>query len=145
MDVSSEQLERMRQRQRGTMAEMVGYEPVEASKERVVAMLPFRDSLRQLTGVFHAGAILTLADTAATQVANMNTQPHPPEFDPKQFTMTVQLNANFIRNSGTGKLVASAVPIHIGRRTVVVQTTVRDRDERLVATITTTMLRGLSE
>ena len=95
--------------------------------------------------------IVFSADTDATRknlvglldLANLNTQPHPPEFDPSQFAMTVQLNANFVRNSGTGKLVASAVPVHIGRRTVVVQTTVCDSDERLVATITTTMLVGL--
>jgi len=40
---------------RGTMMELIGFLPVEVSKERVVAELPFRDDLTQPTGPLHAG------------------------------------------------------------------------------------------
>jgi acyl-coenzyme A thioesterase PaaI-like protein len=45
----------MKERMRGTMMELIGFLPVEVSKERVVAELPFRDDLTQPTGPLHAG------------------------------------------------------------------------------------------
>src|SRR3990170_1881007 len=96
MSLSPEQLERMRERRQGTMMELVGYRVIEASKERVLAEIAFRDDLRQPTGLFHAGAILTLADTTATTLASLHTQTSPDDFDPARFPLTVQLSANFI-------------------------------------------------
>jgi acyl-coenzyme A thioesterase PaaI-like protein len=81
----------MKERMRGTMMELIGFLPAEVRKERVVAELPFRDDLTQLTGLLHAEAILTLADTAATILANQNTMPRPGKFDPSGFAITVQL------------------------------------------------------
>jgi uncharacterized protein (TIGR00369 family) len=52
----------------------------------------------------------------------------------------VQLNANFIRNSETSKLIAESVPVHVGRRTIVVRTDVRDAGGRLLATVTNTLV-----
>jgi len=140
MPISSELLKIMKERMRGTMMELIGFLPVEVSKERVLAELPFRDDLTQPTGLLHAGAILTLADTAATIFANQNTMPSPGKFDPARFAMTVQLSANFVRNSSAKKIVAEAIPIHVGRRMLVVQTTVCDEDGNLFATVTTTMM-----
>ncbi|MCZ6706993.1 MAG: hotdog fold thioesterase, partial [Chloroflexi bacterium] len=43
----------------------LGMELVEQSPERVVATMPFDQRVSQLTGQFHGGAIVALADTAA--------------------------------------------------------------------------------
>jgi len=80
MPISPELLKIMKERMRGTMMELIGFLPVEVSKERVVAELPFRDDLTQPTGLLHAGAILTLANTAAPILANQNTMPRPGKF-----------------------------------------------------------------
>ncbi len=128
---------------RGTMLELVGFSIVSASKELVVAAIPYRDDLRQVTGLFHAGVILTLADSAATALANLHLQPSTAEFDPARFPLTVQLSANFIRNRPTNRLVAEAVPVHAGRRTIVVRTDVRDAEGRLFATVTSTLVPAL--
>ena len=128
---------------RGTMLELVGFSIVSASKELVVAAIPYRDDLRQVTGLFHAGLILTLADSAATALANLHLQPSVAEFDPARFPLTVQLSANFIRNRPTSRLVAEAVPVHAGRRTIVVRTDVRDAEGRLFATVTNTLVPAL--
>jgi len=122
------------------MMELVGYSIVSASKQLVIAEIPFRPELRQVTGLFHAGALLTLADTTATALANLHTQSSPERFDPDRFPLTVQLNVNFIRNSETSKLVAESAPVHIGRRTLVVRTDVRDASGRLLATVTNTLV-----
>ena len=140
MSVSPELLGRWQEAFRGTMMELVGFTIVSASKQLVIAELPFRAELRQVTGVFHAGALLTLADSTATTLANLHSQDSPDEFDPARFPLTVQLNANFIRNSETSKLVAEAVPVHMGRRTMVVRTDVRDAGGRLLATVTNTLV-----
>ena len=140
MPISPELLKIIKERIRGTMMELIGFLPVEASKERVVAELPFRDDLTQPMGLFHAGAILSLADSAATILANQNIMARPGKFDPARFAMTVQLSANFVRNSSAEKIVAEAIPIHVGRRMLVVQTTVCDEDGNLFATVTTTMM-----
>jgi uncharacterized protein (TIGR00369 family) len=140
MSVSPETISRWQDAFRGTMMELVGFTIVSASKEMVLAELPFKSELRQVTGLFHAGALLTLADSTATALANLHTQDSPEEFDPNRFPLTVQLNANFIRNSETSKLIAESVPVHVGRRTIVVRTDVRDAGGRLLATVTNTLV-----
>lgn len=140
MSLSPEQIERIQQLGRGTMGDAIGCRVIEASKKKVVVELPFRDDLRQVTGMFNAGAILTLADTATTILANLNTQASLDEFDAARFPLAVQLSANFVRNGNTGKIVAEAVPMHLGRRMQVVQATVRDEEGHLFATVTNTLM-----
>ncbi len=140
MDVSEDVIARWHGAFGGTMMELVGFTVVSASKQLVIAEMPFRPELSQFTGQFHAGALLTLADSAATTLANLHTQVSPATFAPDRFPLTVQLNANSIRNSDTSKLVAESVPVHIGRRTMVVRTDVRDASGRLLATVTNTLV-----
>ncbi|TFH36272.1 MAG: PaaI family thioesterase [Dehalococcoidia bacterium] len=140
VSVSPETIARWQEAFRGTMMELVGFTIVSASKQLVLAEVPFKPELRQVTGLFHAGVLLTLADTAATTLANLHTPSSPEEFDPARFPLTVQLNANFIRNSETTRLVAESVPVHVGRRTIVVRTDVRDAGGRLLATVTNTLV-----
>jgi len=140
VSVSPETIARWQDAFRGTMMELVGFTIVSASKQLVLAEVPFKPELRQVTGLFHAGVLLTLADSTATTLANLHTQSAPEDFDPARFPLTVQLNANFIRNSETSKLVAESVPVHVGRRTIVVRTDVRDAGGRLLATVTNTLV-----
>ncbi len=140
MEVSADTISRWKEACKGTMMELVGFTVISASRQLVIAEMPFRSELRQLTGQFHAGALLTLADTTATTLANLHTQESPDSFTPERFPLTVQLNANFIRNSETCKLVAESVPVHVGRRTLVIRTDVRDASGRLLATVTNTLV-----
>ncbi len=140
MNVSQEMVSQWQDAFKGTMMELIGFTIVSASKQLVIGEIPFRPELSQLTGLFHAGALLTLADTTATTLANLHTQASPETFEPDRFPLTAQLNVNFIRNSETSKLVAESVPVHVGRRTVVVRTDVRDASGRLLATVTSTLV-----
>ena len=105
---------------------------VEVSAERAVAELAFRPDLAQLTGLFHGGVILSLADETATACSMANVMPDG-TWDPAKFPLTIQLSANLIRNTNTGKLIAEAVPLHRGRTSMVMQTTVRDEQGRVMA------------
>jgi uncharacterized protein (TIGR00369 family) len=131
--------ERLNERARGTNIAARGTRFIEVSRERAVAELAFRADLSQLTGVFHGGVILSLADETATACGLAAIMPDG-TWDAARFPLTIQLNANLIRNTNTGKLIAEAVPLHQGRSSMVVQTTVRDEQERLIAVVTATLL-----
>jgi 1,4-dihydroxy-2-naphthoyl-CoA hydrolase len=126
-------------RSAGTMIAAHGTRFVEVSPERAVVELHFKPDLTQMTGLFHAGAIISLADEACTAVASAHAM-RDGDWDPQKFPLTVQLSANLIRNTGRGMLVAEALPIHKGRTTVVVQSTVKDEQGRLLATVTATQI-----
>jgi 1,4-dihydroxy-2-naphthoyl-CoA hydrolase len=131
--------ERLNERAKGTNVEARGTRFLEVSAERAVAELAFRPDLAQLTGLFHGGVILSLADETATACSVASVMPDG-MWDPAKFPLTIQLSANLIRNTNTGKLIAEAVPLHRGRTSMVIQTTVRDEQGRVMALITATLL-----
>jgi 1,4-dihydroxy-2-naphthoyl-CoA hydrolase len=131
--------ERLNERAKGTNVEARGTHFLEVSAERAVAELAFRPDLAQLTGLFHGGVILSLADETATACSVASVMPNG-AWDPAKFPLTIQLSANLIRNTNTGKLIAEAVPLHRGRTSMVMQTTVRDEQGRVMAVITATLL-----
>jgi uncharacterized protein (TIGR00369 family) len=101
--------------------------------------MPFIPQLQQLTGVFHAGALLTLADTTAT-FACMYWSSGTISRSIEQFPLTIQLSTNFIRNTNQGTVRAEATPVHRGQTTMVVETRVSDAAQRLLMIVTTTHL-----
>ena len=124
---------------RGTFIELIGLRIIEVTSERAVAEMPFIPQLQQLTGVFHAGALLTLADTTAT-FACMYWSSGTISRSTEQFPLTIQLSTNFIRNTNQGTVRAEATPVHRGRTTMVVETRVSDAAGRLLMIVTTTHL-----
>jgi uncharacterized protein (TIGR00369 family) len=131
--------ERLNERAKGTNIEARGTRFIEVSPARAVAELAFRPDLGQLTGVFHGGVILSLADETATACGVAAIMPDG-TWDATKFPLTIQLNANLIRNTNTGKLIAEAVPMHQGRTTMVMHITVRDEPGRLIAVVTATLM-----
>jgi 1,4-dihydroxy-2-naphthoyl-CoA hydrolase len=131
--------ERLNERAKGTNIEARGTRFVHVSAESAVAELTFRPDLAQLTGLFHGGVILSLADETATACSLATLMPDG-TWDPGKFPLTIQLSANLIRNTSAGKLIAEAIPVHRGRTSMVMQTTVRDEQGRVMAVVTATLL-----
>src|SRR3979411_2547703 len=97
-------------------AELKGVTFTEAGKERVVARMLVRPDLCTLNHTIHGGAIMALADSvgAASPVLNL------PE-DAKG-TTTIESKTNFIGGAKEGMtVIATATPVHRGRRTQVWQ------------------------
>jgi 1,4-dihydroxy-2-naphthoyl-CoA hydrolase len=116
-------------------AELKGVTFLEASAERVVAGMLVRTDLCTLGHTIHGGAVMALADSvgAAATVINL------PE-DAKG-TTTIESKTNFIGGAKEGTtVIATATPIHRGRRTQVWQTRVETEDGKLVAVVTQTQL-----
>jgi uncharacterized protein (TIGR00369 family) len=125
---------------------MIGYHGTRfltAGKGRAVAQLDFRPELSQLTGLFHAGAIIALADETATAAALGETNPTA-DFRSETFPLSLQLSVNLIRNTNRGTLTAEAEIVHRGRTTLVIDVRVSDDEQRLVAKLTATLLTPAS-
>ena len=118
----------------------LGIEIVEQGPERVIATMPFHPRVSQLTGQFHGGAVVALADTAATIQCLQIAFPDA-EWDAASFPTTMQLSVNLIRNADAGTLRAESRPVHAGRSTIVVQTDVTLENGKLAAAMTSTHFR----
>jgi uncharacterized protein (TIGR00369 family) len=124
---------------RGTMIDAHGTHFISAGQGRAVAQLDFKPALTQLTGLFHAGAIIALADETATAAAMWETNPTG-ELRPELFPLTLQLSVNLLRNTNRGTLTAEALVVHRGRTTIVVEVKVTDAQSRLIAALVATLL-----
>jgi len=116
-------------------AELKGVTFTEAGEDRVVARMQVRPDLCTLGHTIHGGAIMALADSvgAAATVINL-----PEE---AKGTTTIESKTNFIGGAREGTtLVATATPVHRGRRTQVWQTRLETEDGKLVAVVTQTQL-----
>ena len=124
---------------KGTMVEALGVRFKELDSKRVVAEVDFHAGIKQLTGLVHAGAFASLADTIATILAVYNIDPSG-RVGPDRFPLTINLSANFVGNVSSGKIVAESIPLHRGRTTMVMETKVTDGKGRLLALVRTTHL-----
>ncbi|HEY7294755.1 MAG TPA: PaaI family thioesterase [Dehalococcoidia bacterium] len=122
------------------LMETLGYRLLTADAEHAVAELPFSPSVSQLTGLFHTGALIALADTTATYLCMQNVYAGGVSDDPARFPLAIQLSASLVRNTNQGRAIAEARLRHRGRTMLVVETTVRDEHERTLAILTSTHL-----
>ncbi len=122
-----------------TFIDLLGIHLREVSDEHADAEMLFTKKLQQLTNVFHAGALVSLADTTAT-FACLYWMHDPLDGSQSSFPLTIQLSTNFLRNTGHCMVKARAVPVHRGRTTTIVETRITDADERLLNVVTTTHL-----
>src|ERR1700692_4113641 len=109
-------------------AELKGVTFTEAERDRVVARMLVRPDLCTLGHTLHGGAIMALADSVGA-VATVINLPN----DAKG-TTTIESKTNFIGGAKEGMIViATATPVHRGRRTQVWQTRLETEEGRLVA------------
>jgi len=111
-------------------AELMGVEIVEATKTRVVGKLTVREDLCTGGHILHGGAYMAFADTLGAIAGFLN-------LAPGAGTTTLESKTNFIGGAKEGAtLVATATPIHRGRRTQVWQTRITTDAGKLVAVVT---------
>jgi 1,4-dihydroxy-2-naphthoyl-CoA hydrolase len=109
----------------GTLIERIGIELIEASASRVVARMPVRGNT-QPYGLLHGGATAALCETVAsfgTAIA----------VGPDKRVVGIHLSVNHLRAVSTGDVIATGVPVHVGRSTAVWDMEVRDDEARLAA------------
>ena len=121
----------------GNVILALGLRPIEANEERVIMEMPQGPNVRQGTGVFAAGALIQLADVAATMVCQRAVDPSR-ERDDLPFPLSVQISSNLLRNTDKGKATTTSRIVHKGRTMMVVGSEIHDDEGRLLATVTST-------
>ncbi|WP_130799371.1 PaaI family thioesterase [Streptomyces otsuchiensis] len=111
----------------------LGVELHEAAPERAVGSLAWSPESCTVGGVLHGGALMALADSVGAVCAYLNVPPGAG-------TSTVESKTNFLRGVASGKVHATARPLHVGGTLVVVQTDLRDDQDRLVGQTTQTQI-----
>jgi uncharacterized protein (TIGR00369 family) len=101
----------------------------EASPDRVVAVMSWAPRLCTSGGIMHGGALMTLADSAGALVAFLG-------LPDGATTATITSTTQMFRPVSAGQVRAIAVPLHRGRSTVAVQSSLHGEDGRLVAQTT---------
>lgn len=114
-------------------AARLGVELHEAAPDRTVGSLPWSPEACTAGGVLHGGALMALADSVGAVCAHLN-------LPPGAGTSTVESKTNFLRPVASGRVRATARPLHVGGTLVVVQTDLRDDKDRLVGQTTQTQI-----
>ena len=100
----------------------------------VRARLPLRKALFAPNGYVHAGAIVTLADTACGYGCLLSLPEGATGFT------TIELKTNFLRSAQAGTISCEARLVHGGRTTQLWDATVEDPDGRTMAIFRCTQL-----
>ncbi|MGK0618184.1 hotdog fold thioesterase [Meiothermus cerbereus] len=127
------------QLERDSLVKTLGIHILEASPQKVVAEMEVTPRLHQPFGYLHGGASVALAETVASIGAYLAA--------PEGYTsFGLEINANHLRSMQSGKVTASATPLHTGRTTAVWSIEIRDEQGRLVCisrcTLAITPIRG---
>ena len=100
-------------RGKNTLSEHVGIEFIEVGADFLKARMPVDHRTLQPIGIMHGGASCVLAETVGSVAANycldLSTQ----------YAVGLDINTNHIRQAKSGWVIATAKPIHIGKRTQV--------------------------
>ena len=115
------------------MPRALGVRAVSVTKRKVVAEMRVKPMHINRSGRVNGGALMAFADVmgAAGTVANL-----PPGYR----TGTLESKTNFFRVGERPVLRAVSIPLHIGRTTMVWQTTIRNPDGKVAAIVTQTQI-----
>ncbi len=139
-DAWDEEWWRMMDEQGGNIIAAMRMRMVSSSPEAVIMEMPIGPGVRQGTGVFAAGALIQLADVAATSACFDAMHAADPQAEVLPFPLAVQLSSSLLRNTDRGKVIAQSRVVHAGRTMMVCEGKVTDETGRLLCTVTTTHL-----
>lgn len=111
---------------RGTLAERMGMEVLEAGAQRTVARMPVAGNT-QPYGLLHGGASAALAETVGSIAAAVHA-------GPERIAVGVDLNATHHRAVREGHVTAVATPLSLGRSVASYEIVVTDDQGQRVCT-----------
>jgi len=116
----------------GTLAERMGIEFVEVSRDRLVATMPVAGNT-QPYGLLHGGASVVLAETLGSIGAAIHA-------GPDRVAIGLDINASHHRAARSGLVTGIATPVHAGSTVVSYQVEISDDEGRRVCTSRITCL-----
>jgi 1,4-dihydroxy-2-naphthoyl-CoA hydrolase len=110
-----------------------GIRITDANKGKLVGELDLDDRHLNNSGHVHGGALAAFADHLGGALAGLNVSPG-------FRTSTIESKTNIFRACVPGRLTGVAVPVHVGRRTIVLQTSIYRADGKLAAMMIQTQM-----
>jgi uncharacterized protein (TIGR00369 family) len=110
-----------------------GIRVTNADKGKLVGELDVDDRHLNNSGHVHGGALAAFADDLGGRLAGLNV---PPGFR----TTTIESKTNIFRACVPGRLTGMAVPVHVGRRMIVLQISVYRPDGKPAAMMIQTQM-----
>lgn len=110
---------------KNTMLEHLGIHITHADENLVEGEMPVDRRTHQVFGILHGGASVVLAET----LGSIGAQLCAPEGSQ---CVGLDINANHIRATKTGKVIGRATPIHVGKTTQVWEIKITNEEQQLV-------------
>lgn len=126
-------LETANARSQGTLVSQLGIEFVDVGDDYVTAKMPVDERTRQPAGVLHGGASVVLAETLASWAATFAVDRE------QSHCVGLEINANHVRAIGSGWVLGTARPLHLGRSTQIWEVRIVDEQSRLICVSRVTM------
>lgn len=120
-------MEWVKQRGLGALADKMGIEFTEFTVQRAVATMPV-DGNTQPVGLLHGGAYVVLGESLGSMSANLHA-------GPGRLAVGVDINATHTRSATSGIVTGVCTPIHLGRSIAVHEIIVSDDQGRRCSTI----------
>ncbi|MCH7787096.1 MAG: PaaI family thioesterase [Chloroflexi bacterium] len=120
----------------GTLMGHMGIRMMEVGPQRAIAEMEVHSGVKTMTGHVHAGAMISLADTAATFAAVASIQGSYLELE--RFPVAIGLSSQIVSNTQEGTIRAESTVVHGGRTLIVVETRVTSSEGRLLAIVNST-------
>jgi uncharacterized protein (TIGR00369 family) len=112
----------------------LGIDALVATPSEVVLVVDWAPQLCTIGSSLHGGLLMTLADSAGALCAFVNLPAGATG------TSTIESKTNFLGAARAGAVRAISRPLHIGSTTIVVETDLRNADDKLVAKTTQTQI-----
>ncbi len=120
----------------GTLMGHMGIRMMEVGPQRAIAEMEVHSGVKTMTGHVHAGAMISLADSAATFAAVASIKGSYVELE--RFPVAIGLSSQIVSNTQEGVIRAESTIIHGGRTLVVVETRISSGEGRLLAIVNST-------
>ena len=111
---------------KNTMMEHLDIRIEEIGDDYLKGSMPVDHRTVQPYGILHGGASVTLAETLGSLAAHMVVD------DSKYQTVGLEINANHLKSTRSGRVVGIAKPIHLGKSTQVWEIKINNEDGKAV-------------
>ncbi len=119
-------LEQLNRRGAGTMVEHLDIRFTDFGPDYLSASMPVDHRTNQPIGLLHGGASVVLAETIGSVAGALCVDLR------RQYCVGLEVNANHLRAVRTGRVVGTARPVHLGRKTQVWRIDIIDEHGRMV-------------
>jgi 1,4-dihydroxy-2-naphthoyl-CoA hydrolase len=118
---------------KNTMAQVLGMEFIEIGEDYLKLQMPVNQHTHQPYGILHGGASAALAETVGSVASSMCIN------NEKQICVGMEINCNHVRAKRDGKVIATALPLHLGATSHIWDIRITDEHSKLICISRLTM------